>query len=217
LTAEEVQLSDEEKSSTWEIAQLLYATTIPIVFAVPILFYTTDIQRDIVCRLATFAEQSHQTATQCLITELTYETCAAVTADGFSNCIAAADWRWPVYLCTMAMPLVYILIEFSMNQIEMSARHVTLPMFVSVLYLAMTYVGQIMFEKPIYPSSLDWSFPDETRTTNALTFIGIFLGSVFTSYWALLGLHTWKITFFRRRRRFDFEDPLLKGQEEKDL
>jgi hypothetical protein len=184
---------------------------------VPILFYSTEVQRDIVCQLASFAEKDHQHLTQCPIAEFTYANCAAVTADGLSNCIAAADWRWPVYLCSMALPLFFTLVEFGMNQIEMSARHVSLSMFVSVLYLVATYVGQRIFDMPIFPSSLDWSFPDETRSTNTLTFICVFLGSVFTVYWVLLGLHTWKVGFYRSRRKFDFEDPLLKEQDEKDL
>lgn len=67
-----------------------------------------------------------------------------------------ADWRWPWYLASAYIPMIFALLEFCMNRIEVPPRLVTLNIGVYLGYLLITFCGQELFSQPIYPSVLDW-------------------------------------------------------------
>jgi multidrug transporter EmrE-like cation transporter len=71
-------------------------------------------------------------------------------------CIEAASWRWPTYLSSIFVSLAFILIEFSLNRIELDPFHVVFPILTAIAYLGTTFVGQYLYSAPIYPGLLDW-------------------------------------------------------------
>lgn len=68
-----------------------------------------------------------------------------------------AGWRWPVYLMSIYTPMVFVTIEFFLNQIEIPPRVALASIGVSLLYLGNTYIGQYLLSQPIYPSIVDWT------------------------------------------------------------
>ena len=52
-----LELREEEKSKIWKQAFKMYAVFAPFVFIVPILFYSTEMQRDVICQLASYSSR----------------------------------------------------------------------------------------------------------------------------------------------------------------
>lgn len=52
---ETLQLPDQTRSRIWKQAFKMYAVFVPLVMILPILFYTTGMQRDVICQLASYA------------------------------------------------------------------------------------------------------------------------------------------------------------------
>lgn len=45
-------MNDDEKSHVWKYAVILYSVALPFVFMMPFLFYFTQMNHDVLCRLA---------------------------------------------------------------------------------------------------------------------------------------------------------------------
>jgi hypothetical protein len=58
------QLLEEDQSQSWRTALILYSISLPLVMAVPVLVYGTDIKYDVVCQLANLSN-STITVTAC--------------------------------------------------------------------------------------------------------------------------------------------------------
>lgn len=165
------------------MAIVLYAVSTVLLLLQPAIFYTTRVQKDVLCQLASngFAvdhEWKNATVNNCSGQPLTfspmmpqlattnatelYQQCIVAEDDNFatvSSCYKNyASWRWPVYIATIYLPICCCLIEFSVNRIQIPPWIVIVQIGVGVAYLLCNFIGQMLLSQPIYPDTIDWLF-----------------------------------------------------------
>ncbi len=87
-------LSEEDQSQTWRTAVLLYNISLPLVMAVPILVYATDIRYDVVCILSNLSNST-----------ITIDSCQALMFNGtlqankqqFDSFKKQTGFRWNLF------------------------------------------------------------------------------------------------------------------------
>jgi len=95
-----------------------------------------------------------------------YTQCIAAEEFNAGNLLSCykglADWRWPVYIATIYLPICCCLIEFSINRIQIPPWVVIVQIGVGVAYLLCNFIGQMLLSQPIYPDTIDWLFKQPT-------------------------------------------------------
>ena len=72
-----------------------------------------------------------------------YTSCSEVV--DLTACITKAGYRWPVFHLFIYFPVVFFLIEFCMNRIEMTQQHVVYPAGALVGFIVMSIFGQFAY------------------------------------------------------------------------
>jgi len=70
-----------------------------------------------------------------------------------------ASWRWPMYQVGIIIPVIFSVLEMGLNKILLRFRHAVLVLAVSLIYLAINFLGTLMYgkgNKSVYPSVLVW-------------------------------------------------------------
>ena len=87
------------------------------------------------------------------------------------------------------LPATFLLIDFFLlNRLELAKQHVVFPVATLLMWLGMTAFSQFAFGNPLYPSALDWTFPDATRSGATAWFLFVLIVSVFALYFIMFSL-----------------------------
>lgn len=81
----------------------------------------------------------------------------------------------------------------------MSWQHVLYPLVIIGLYLICTMFSQYVSKRPVFPTVLDWTFPDEQRTVATCTFLAILIFGSVALYFLMVFVHAKKALWCRRR------------------
>jgi hypothetical protein len=91
-----------------------------------------------------------------------YQSYQAIT--NLNGCKQAAGFRWLLILSAVYLPALVWIFELSFNRLKMTGHYIAFPLVVCVLYLLGTAFSQYVSKKPVFPSTLDWTFPDPARS-----------------------------------------------------
>lgn len=61
-------------------------------------------------------------------------------------------------MMSVFVPMAFVIVEFSMNRIEIPPSYVISLLIVVLSYIVGTMMGQELLSQPIYPDILDWKF-----------------------------------------------------------
>ena len=64
-------------------------------------------------------------------------------------------YRIPVFYISTILPLVLLLIDFSMNAIKFNYKFIILNLFILLLYFVVTVLGELAMKEAIFPKGED--------------------------------------------------------------
>ena len=124
---DDIELPAEEKSGMWKKAVIFYDLAGPLIVSIAIMlvYDTESMLSGQVCKFYELAGNSQ-------------EDCLADYAKDPSKYIEASGFRYDVYLAGVMMPVIFYFIEFFLNQILISWKHIVYQYLFTVLYGVVT-------------------------------------------------------------------------------
>ena len=145
---EDTELPEEEVTTYWKLALIAYSMALPLVCTSPIQYHWTDMKRDVNCNLAQLANPEQ--------TDM-YKTCMDQYDSDPASWNALARWRHDAYLMSMYAPCFFLLVEISVNQLNLHWKHITLQWLFTAVYIFVTAVLQLAGSAFIYVAGFDWN------------------------------------------------------------
>ena len=145
------QLPEEDQSSMWRAAIMLYTVSTPLVWISLILFYTTRMKADIFCDLSKLgaANKTSFPITDC------YASKDPFTTGNYDN----AGWRWGMFQAGLIVPCVVNLVEMCLNRLLLRFRHAFIVFGFTLVYMGINLLGCLMqggLYKQVYPNLVVW-------------------------------------------------------------
>ena len=114
---EDVELPEEEVTTYWRLALVAYSLALPLVCASPIQYHWTNMKKDVNCNLVQLANTDQPDL---------YHTCMVEYEEDPARWNEMAHWRHPAYLLSMYAPCFFLLVEISVNQLNLHWKHIGL-------------------------------------------------------------------------------------------
>ena len=130
----------------WKKAIIFYSVAAPLVLSVAVMFifFSESMTSGQVCK---FNELAGHSQADCLVNYATNS----------SKYIELAGFRYQALLCGVFLPVVFYLLEFFLNQILISWKHIVYQYLFTLCYAGITAAWQsITGTAVIYPKTLDW-------------------------------------------------------------
>jgi len=145
------QLPEDERSTMWRSAIMLYTVSTPLVWISLILFYATRMKADILCDLSKLGTSTKASfnITACYASENPF------TTANYDN----AGWRWIMFQVGLIIPCVVNVIEMCLNRLLLRFRHALIVFGFTLVYMAINLLGCLMgggLGKQVYPNLVVW-------------------------------------------------------------
>ena len=182
---DDIELPAEEKSQMWRRAIIYYDIAGPLLVSIAIMLVidTESMLSGQVCKFYELAGNKQ-------------EECLADYANNPSKYILASGFRYDVYLAGVMMPVIFYFIEFFLNQIVLSWKHIVYQYLFTVLYGVVTAAWQhLTGNAVIFPGSLDWicslraGASSDCLFNECILWFIIFMAVQTVSYSVILYLH----------------------------
>merc|ERR1711908_95333 len=134
-------LPEEDRSTMWRPAIVLYSLSAPLVWLSLILFYSTNMQPDILCTLAKLGSNNKTSfnETICILKPTLNDTLYSNDA-----LVKSAGWRWGMYQAGLIIPCIMNVVEMCLNRLLLRFRHAIVVFGWSIVYLIINFLGCLM-------------------------------------------------------------------------
>ena len=197
---DEVELPTEEVSGMWKSAIIAYSLALPLAIASPImfLFFTQEMMKGEVCKFYELAQTTDADTRQA--------DCLANYDSDPSKYIEGSGFRYPAFIMALALPAAYGLIEFFLNQLLMTWRHILYQFIFTIFFALVTMLWQVSTgDATIFPGALDWvcasreGGEDGCIFDECILWFIVFIGVQSGCYSLILFLHYLKTRFCCKR------------------